>query len=135
MTALKMNIKVPGFKSETHAYPIDNGLLEGSPLSPLLYIIFINELLVLLESSGLGFTLGSIWLGVMLFADDLILIGRTPEELQQMLDLLHAHSRLARYKINADGKDTCVTVFQPSHYTVVSNKQLKPDLDTGHAVM
>ena len=72
-----MVLKVEGFVFDLHAYPIDNGLLEGSPLSPFLYIIYVNGLLVTLETSGLGCSFEGIWLGALMFADDLTLVART----------------------------------------------------------
>ncbi len=125
-----MVLKVEGFDFATHAYPIDNGLLEGSPLSPFLYIIFVNCILTSLEASGLGCTFGGIWLGALMFADDLTLIARSPAELQEQLVILNELAETHRFTINADVKDTSVLTFRP-HTMRHSSAQALARAETG----
>ena len=51
----------------------------GSFTPPL--SLYVNDLLVELENSGLGARLGNIYTGAPMYADDLALIATSPEEL------------------------------------------------------
>ena len=72
-------------------YQIDTGVREGSIMSPLLYVLFIDGLLQELKSRGLGVsithkhTLERTWVGALMYADDLVMMADTPGELQLML--------------------------------------------------
>ena len=62
--------------SESTSYTVANGIREGTILSPLLYIIFLNELPAELRNTGLGITLPlDLWCGALAYADDLVLVG------------------------------------------------------------
>ena len=67
---------------------ISQGVKQGGVLSPLLCSLYVNDLLVELENSGLGARLGNIYLGAPMYADDLAMIATSPEELQGMLDIV-----------------------------------------------
>ena len=69
-------------------YDIHTGVREGSILSPLLYILFIDGLLDELSKSNLGVRLRNrltgelTWVGALMYADDLLLLADGPGELQ-----------------------------------------------------
>ena len=56
------------------------------------YNLYVNELLVELENSGLGARLGNIYTGALMYADDLALIATSPEELQGMLNVVQEYA-------------------------------------------
>jgi len=74
-----------GEKSEL-AYRIFSGLREGSKLSPLLFLVFINPMIIGLRAAAPGALLAGVWVGALLYADDLIIIAESDEEMQRMLD-------------------------------------------------
>ena len=60
---------------------INQGVKQEGVLSPFLYKLYVNDLLLELENSGLGARLGDIFTGAPMYADDLALITSSPEEL------------------------------------------------------
>ena len=66
------------------------GLRHGEVLSPLLFSIFVEELELYLQdriTCGLG--IDDINIILLLFADDMVIVGNSPEDLQRSLDMLH----------------------------------------------
>ncbi len=56
-------------------YTIRQGVRQGGILSTLLYKSYINKLLKMFEKSGLGVTIGSLYLGAPTCADGILLIA------------------------------------------------------------
>ena len=52
--------------------------------------MFVNELLVTMEQSGLGVKIGSVYFGAPMYADDLALIASSAQKLQSTIDISHA---------------------------------------------
>ena len=75
---------------------------QGGILSPLLYCIFVDELLDLLEESGRGAWISDIFCGSPMYADDLALVADSADNLQALLNVVYAYSRKWRYQLNAD---------------------------------
>ena len=69
-------------------------------LSPLIYSLFVNVLLVTLEQSGLGFKLGNVYCGAPMYADDLAVVASSPHELQAMIDIVSQYATKWRYRLS-----------------------------------
>ncbi|UYV60670.1 hypothetical protein LAZ67_1001817, partial [Cordylochernes scorpioides] len=76
--------------SFTEAIKIQAGVLQGEPLSPFLFILFLNDLVPLFDESELpGIYLenyGTIHL--LLYADDIVILGESKINLQLKINLL-----------------------------------------------
>ena len=83
------------------SFPIHQGVRQGAILSPLLYSIFVDELLELLTTSGLGVSIDTIYCGAPMYADDLALVADSPEELQAMLNIVCTYAGKWHYNLNA----------------------------------
>ena len=106
--------------SLSRSFPIKQGVRQGAILSPLLYSVFVDDLLMTLQKSGYGVHIDSIFCGAPMYADDLALICDSPTDLQAMLNIVSSYASFWRYKINAD--KSCIMVFGESPQSRLKNR-------------
>jgi len=63
---------------------------QGGILSPLLFAVYIDGLVAQLEASGFGCKLHGLYVGSILYADNIILLAHTSYALQKMLDICNS---------------------------------------------
>ena len=63
------------------------GNFSGCNLSPLLFCLFISQLGMELNNTGLGIDLGTVNIAAVFFADDICLISRNKSTLNQLMDI------------------------------------------------
>lgn len=91
--------------------PIKRGVKQGDPLSPILFIIFIDSLSKLIQSRCLGVNLGKgLNLSNLLYADDVSLCTHSTRKLQHILDLTSLW--LDTYNMKANPKKCGIMVFR-----------------------
>ena len=66
-------VKLGGKKSST--FRITNGTRQGSVLSPILFSVYLDDLLISLRKLQLGCHIGEWWFVALGYADDLILLA------------------------------------------------------------
>ena len=84
------NVLVGNFLSPE--FEIHRGVLQGSKLGPVLFNLFINDLLDELHRTNLGATIGTVHIPALGFADDIVLISDDPIKLQKLIDICEAWS-------------------------------------------
>jgi hypothetical protein len=87
----------------------DLGTRQGAVLSPLLFSLVGNPLATLLRSKGFGVKLGGIQLACLLYADDLVLIADSEEQLQEMMNTTTEFLQQWRFIVSA--RKTQVVAF------------------------
>ena len=66
-------------------FSVSNGVRQGGVLSPILFTIYLDDLLTGLSNLGVGCFWGSIFAGALCYADDLVLLAPSPSALRIML--------------------------------------------------
>ena len=74
--------------SDCHSeyFTVKNGIRQGGIISPLLYTIYCDELLQILEESGVGCHIGAKYYGGISYADDMKILCPSVDGLQKMMD-------------------------------------------------
>ena len=74
--------------------------MQGSLLSPLLYSVFMEDLITSLNDNSLVPADGGRPFRCLLYADDIVLIASRPDVLRKMLRVCEHHSPVNRYQFN-----------------------------------
>ena len=65
-------------------FQVKNGVRQGGVLSPLLFYVYVSELL---NKSGIGGNMGGTIINHMLYADDICIVSLSSSGLQQLLSI------------------------------------------------
>ena len=77
---------------QSTSFTITNGTRQGSVLSPVIFSVYLDDLLRELRRLQLGCSIGGCWFGACGYADDLIIMAPNREVLQRMLDICEAYA-------------------------------------------
>ena len=93
-------------------FPVLQSVRQGGITSPFLYLIYIDGLIKLLESSGYGLCITGADVSSLSVADDMILVSLSKYGLQKMMNICYEYSCKWRYLYNPS--KCAVTVFNES---------------------
>ena len=75
---------------------------QGGVLSPILFGIYLDELLLKLKKSGIRCHIGNIFTGALAYADDVVLLAPTKHAMSLMLKICSEFSKTFDLIFNAD---------------------------------
>jgi hypothetical protein len=83
------------------SFGIEHGVRQGGLLSPALFALLYDSLLVELENSGVGCHVARRFVAALAYADDLILLAPSVRALNILLQICHSWARRNRLLFNA----------------------------------
>ena len=108
-SSVKSRVKHDNTLSEPFTCNI--GVRQGECLSPFLFAMYVNDFEAELAVKGIeGINIGMLNLYILLYADDIILLGKTPEDLQKALSVLEEYCMRWKLKVNTD--KTKIMIFR-----------------------
>ena len=79
---------------------IKQGVRQGCPLSPVLFNVFVNDLTTRLKDRGVGLFLRKKVFHSLMYADDIVLLAESAEDLQEMINVVEEFCREWRMDMN-----------------------------------
>ena len=122
-------LRVRWNSSLSDPFKVSNGVRQGSVLSPILFSVYLDSLLVDLSKSGVGCYWGSFFAGASAYADDVVLLAPCAAALRIMLSIC---SRLAlSHKLEFNASKTKLIFFssclvRPHNASIFFNNILLP---------
>ena len=84
------------------------GVRQGGVLSPFLFAIYIDDIIVQMRNPGLGIRIGSrpIFAGCLLYADDIVVISYSYYGLQKLINIVQPRVNVSCTRIKWHVWDT-----------------------------
>jgi len=89
------------------SFTVSNGIKQGGILSPILFCIYIDSLLYSLAESGVGCSIGRLFVGSLVYADDIVLLSPTASGMRTLLHLCNVFANDFSVVFNA-AKTNCL---------------------------
>ena len=73
------------------SFRVTSGVRQGGILSPRLFIVYVDDLLLLLRQTGAGCYIADMFLAAIMYADDLALLAPTRSSMQRLLNVCQSY--------------------------------------------
>ena len=104
----------------SNVFPVANGVRQGGILSPILFCVYLDGLILKLIEARVGCFIGQVFAGVFVYADDITIIAPTPSAMRAMLNICDSYANEFCIKFNAS-KSKCL------YYPSQANSRCKND--------
>ena len=116
-------IRVRWGKTFSEQFKVSSGIKQGGLLSPFLFNVYVDNLSLNLNTSGIGCVAGNGTINHLAYADDMVLIAPSVRALQTLLDICSSYALSHDILYNTE-KSFCMIVwpkrflfkFRPSFY-------------------
>ena len=103
-----------------------NGCRQGDVTSPTAFSILINDLLKEIKATQIGIKINDLILNILAYADDIVLLAESPEQLQSLINIMNKWCNKYRLIVNP-GKSKVVHFRNPPKQQCDFNFQLGND--------
>jgi hypothetical protein len=86
--------------SKTEWVNVEAGVPQGAVLSPYMYSVYVDGLHQALRERGLGIVVHGRLVPLLLYADDIVLLAESPEQMEAMHRVLDEYARKWRFSVN-----------------------------------
>ena len=118
--------------SDSRSFNVKNGVRQGAVSSPILFCVYINKIIVKLRESRIGCQLQGVYLGIFVYADDIILLAPSRSALQEMTSICERCTVDLKLKFstnpNIDKSKTKCIIFSS---VLINNDDLLPIMLNG----
>lgn len=83
----KQSVRILWEGHTSRTFNVKNGVKQGGVLSPVLFSIYMDELLLCLQKSCVGCHIGQTFVGALAYADDVIILAPSKHALNRMLNI------------------------------------------------
>ena len=107
----RLRIRWNGYLSES--FKVSRGVRQGGILSPILFTLYLDDLLIELAHTNVGCYWDDMFVGALVYADDITLLARIPSALRKLLAVCESFGTNHMLKFNPD-KTQCIRFSQKS---------------------
>ena len=115
---LGMSCKVKWGDALSEEFNVPLGTKQGGICSPGFFSIYIDDMIKILRKNGIGCHLIKMFVGCILFADDLALLAPSRSALQKMIDLCTEYC--SKYCLEFNSKKSKIMVFGKSYSSFIA---------------
>jgi len=90
-------------------FSVNCGVRQGGVLFPILFSVYVDDLISLLRDSGYGMYIDKLFAGCILYADDILLLSSSCHGLQSMLHICNEFGK--RWDIHFNPAKTQCVIF------------------------
>ena len=126
----KQKLQVKWNNHMTQKFDVTNGVRQGGVLSPLLFSVYMDDLLEKLRKNGIGCHIGHLFVGALGYADDIILLCPSVVGLNKMINICEEYAD--KHDILFNGKKSKYLIFGTYKYnsTVRVNNEIVEKCDS-----
>ena len=97
----------------TRSFHVCNGVKQGAVISPILFVVYYDELIAKLARSGYGCRISQHFVGALSYADDITLLSPSLQGLQYMVNICEEYGK--EFHVTFNDKKTTGMVFGASN--------------------
>ena len=97
----------------TSSFHVSNGAKQGGILSPMLFNVYMDQLSIRLNRSGIGGDIGGHLINHLCYADDLCLISLSSAGMQSLLDICNSYA--IEHVLTYNSNKSYSLCFKPKH--------------------
>jgi hypothetical protein len=96
-------------------FSVSNGVKQGAIISPILFCVYLDSLLIELKKAGVGCFIGRWFVAALAYADDVVLLAPTARAMRTMLTVCDKFATEFNVIFNAK-KSKCITFNAHKHH-------------------